>query len=812
VLNLLSNALKFTFEGRIAVRLKALGTHAELQVSDTGTGIPGTELPHIFERFRRVPGVRSRTHEGSGIGLALVSEIVRMHGGTVEAQSVVGEGTTFTVRIPFGKTHLNPTHVDSKSEHVSTTLGAAPFVAEALRWLPGTACETATDESLATAGVIPPDIANARIIVADDNADMREYITRLLSRNWRVEAVADGSAALAAARRERPDLVLTDVMMPVLDGFGLLRELRADAMLASTPVLMLSARAGEEANVEGLQAGADDYLVKPFSSRELLARVSTHLQLRRSRERLDLALEGANLAIWDWNLQTGEFVHNARWAELRGYGPEDLVSRVDIFLSGVHPDDMPRMQQALQEHFNGQRPHYEAELRVATKDGRWIWVLQRGKLFARDERGRPLRMAGTSLDITRQKRIETAQRFLAKVGPLLAESLVVEHTLSALADCVVSELADYCIVDVVEDGGEIRRAKVACSLASKRAVADEFARLPLGTWRAPILLQVLEAGKTLKFETVASQDLKEWACSEEHLRLLRATEVRSLLWVPLRGRERILGGFCLASATPGRQYGADDLRLAEELARRASLSLDNARLYREAERAIGGRDEVLAVVAHDLRNPLSTILMQAQVLRGSVDERDSAARKTSDRIERAAQRMNRLIQDLLDITRVEAGQLALDRAPLPMHEVAAEAVEAQRMLTGAASVEIRLDAAEPLPEVFVDRHRVLQVFENLIGNALKFTPAGGRITVGAVAQSGAVLCYVRDTGPGIPAEAQPHLFDRFWQARRSGAQRRSGAGLGLAIVRGIVEAHGGRIWVESAPGEGSTFYFTLPTR
>jgi signal transduction histidine kinase len=147
-----------------------------------------------------------------------------------------------------------------------------------------------------------------------------------------------------------------------------------------------------------------------------------------------------------------------------------------------------------------------------------------------------------------------------------------------------------------------------------------------------------------------------------------------------------------------------------------------------------------------------------------------------------------------------------------MHEVAAEAVEAQRMLTGAASVEIRLDAAEPLPEVFVDRHRVLQVFENLIGNALKFTPAGGRITVGAVAQSGAVLCYVRDTGPGIPAEAQPHLFDRFWQARRSGAQRRSGAGLGLAIVRGIVEAHGGRIWVESAPGEGSTFYFTLPTR
>jgi PAS domain S-box-containing protein len=809
VLNLLSNALKFTFDGRIAVRLRASGVNAELEVSDTGTGIPAAELPHVFERFRRVPGSRSRTHEGSGIGLALVCEIVKMHGGTVDARSVVGEGTTFTVRIPLGKAHLDPTRIQVESTLPSTALGAEPFVAEALRWLPGVALETAADEAVARAEAVPAEIAGARIIVADDNADMRAYITRLLSQSWRVEAVADGDAALAAARREQPDLVLTDVMMPGLDGFGLLRELRADPALASTPVLMLSARAGEEAGVEGLQAGADDYLVKPFSSRELLARVSTHLQLHRSREHLDLALQGADLGAWDWNVQTGEFVHNARWAELRGYSPEELPQRGSLF-HAVHPDDVPGAQQALREHFDGRRPEYRAELRIETKDGGWIWIVQRGKVFARDGLGRPLRMAGTSLEITGRKRTEMEQQFLAALGPILHKSLVVEHTVSALADVVVRYLADYCVIDLIEDSGEIRRAKVACSLEKKRELADEFARLPLGGQRTPILLQVLKGGTKLLFETVASADLQDWALNEKHLALLRETEVRSLLWVPLLGRDRILGGFCLASATTARQYGRDDLLFAEELARRASLSLENSRLYRAAERAIAARDEVLAVVAHDLRNPLGAIVMQANVLQ-KMNDPESRGRKASERIDRAAGRMQRLIQDLLDVTRVDAGQLPLERARLRIRDVLVEVVDAQKTLAASSSIELRVDLAESVSDVFADRHRMLQVFENLIGNAIKFTPAGGRITLGLVAQAEAVLCYVRDTGRGISAEDLPHLFDRFWQPRRSREETGSGAGLGLPIVKGIVAAHGGRIWVESAPGEGSTFYFTIPT-
>jgi PAS domain S-box-containing protein len=542
-----------------------------------------------------------------------------------------------------------------------------------------------------------------------------------------------------------------------------------------------------------------------------LARVSTHLQLHRSREHLDLALKGAALAAWDWNVQTGEFVHNARWAELRGYDPKDVPQRVESFFYGIHPDDMPSMQQVLAEHFEGRRSEYSVELRVSTKDGRWVWVLQRGQVFARDEHGRPLRMAGTGLDISSQKRTEQEQRFLAEVGTRLHGSLVVEDALAALADLVVKHLADYCVIDMVEDSGEIRRAKVACSVEKKRDLAEAFARLPLGGERAPILLQVLNGGTKLLFETVASADLEDWARNEEHLRLLRASEVRWLLWVPVIGRDRTLGGFCLASSTLARQYGRDDLRLAEELAQRASLSLDNARLYRAAERAITDRDEVLAVVAHDLRNPLGAIVMQASFLQARVDELESPARKASERIKRAAERMSNLTQELVDVTRVEAGQLALERTELRTRDVAVEAVEAQTALAASSSIELRLEAPEHPPDIFADRHRVLQVFENLIGNAVKFTPAGGRITVGIVPQAESVLCYVRDTGRGISSEELPHLFDRFWQARRNRGEKRSGAGLGLAIVKGILEAHGGRIWVEGAPSEGSTFYFTIPT-
>jgi PAS domain S-box-containing protein len=287
VLNLLSNAFKFTFAGEIEVSLRQLGNMVEFAVRDTGVGIPADEMPHMFERFHRVRGAQSRTHEGTGIGLALVQELVHLHGGRIEVTSVENQGTTFTIFIPTGKSHLPANQIGVTRRLTSTALGVDPYVQEVLSWLPENNRQFASVAlSAAGSSVASPrrPAARARILLADDNTDMLTYIRRLLEQTgYEVESVADGLTALRIARERPPDLVLTDVMMPGLDGFALLQELRAHASTATVPVIMLSARAGEEARVEGMEAGADDYLIKPFSARELLARVGAHVEIARIR-------------------------------------------------------------------------------------------------------------------------------------------------------------------------------------------------------------------------------------------------------------------------------------------------------------------------------------------------------------------------------------------------------------------------------------------------------------------------------------------------------------------------------------------------
>jgi len=300
VLNLLSNAFKFTFDGQIRVGLAWQENHVELRVSDTGVGIAESELPRMFERFHRVKHARARTHEGTGIGLALVQELARLHGGTVSVASQEGRGTTFAVRIRTGRSHLPADRIAAARQLASTSLGAMPYVEEALRWLPGTSVPPAIEASVdvSSAATASPDVP--RILVADDNADMRVYLARILGQSYRVETVGDGRAALERLHAQTPDLLLSDVMMPTVDGFGLLAAVRANEQVRSLPVILLSARAGEESRIEGLDAGADDYLVKPFTARELLASVSSQLQLARLRreseaERMRLLQETADV-------------------------------------------------------------------------------------------------------------------------------------------------------------------------------------------------------------------------------------------------------------------------------------------------------------------------------------------------------------------------------------------------------------------------------------------------------------------------------------------------------------------------------------
>jgi signal transduction histidine kinase len=523
VLNLLSNALKFTFEGEIGIALHRRGARAALTVRDTGTGIPVDQIPRLFDRFHRVPGARARTHEGTGIGLALVQELVRLHGGTVTVESAVDRGTVFTVALPFGASHLPQNHVAARSGSGSASAGAAPFVREALSWSPPVAEHA------------PVEKGEARILLADDNADMRDYVTRLLEDRWTVEVVADGDAALARARAAPPDLILSDIMMPGLDGYQLLQALRADELTRGIPVIFLSARAGDEARVEGLSAGADDYLVKPFSARELLARVGIHLAQVNARREVEAARE---------------------------------------------------------------------------------------------------------------------------------------------------------------------------------------------------LLEVL---------------------------LIREREARA-----------------------------------------------------EAEVANRSKDEFLAMLGHELRNPLAPIVtaLQLMQLRG-----DETLYKERTIIERQVRHLVRLVDDLLDVSRITSGKIELKRERIEISEIIAKAIEMASPLIEQRRHSLKVDIPRSGLAVEVDAVRMAQVVANLLNNAAKYTEPHGTLTLQAAkdgAEGQAVVLRVRDTGIGLSPEMLPRVFDLFVQERQAIDRAQGGLGLGLAIVRTLVELHGGTVEARSEGyGKGSEFTVRL---
>jgi len=343
VLNLLSNAFKFTFDGEIGVALAWRGDHVELSVHDTGCGIAESELSRVFERFHRLKNTRARTFEGTGIGLALVQELARLHGGSASVMSREGQGSTFVVRIRTGTSHLAPERIAASRHLLSTSVGATPYVEEALRWLPGGEPATSGVAEIpgeSATAVMP---APARVLVADDNEDMRDYVGRLLASQYRVEAVGDGQAALERIMADPPDLVLTDVMMPGLDGFGLLAAIRGDEKTRGLPVILLSARAGEEARIEGLNAGADEYVVKPFSARELLARVGSQLELARLRRETSEALADSARQLREADRRKDEFLALLAH-ELRNPLAPIRTGLELIRLSGDRPATVRRMR------------------------------------------------------------------------------------------------------------------------------------------------------------------------------------------------------------------------------------------------------------------------------------------------------------------------------------------------------------------------------------------------------------------------------------------------------------------------------------
>lgn len=433
VVNLVSNAMKFTFEGGVVVEVGQEGGTARLEVRDTGTGVPDDDLPLLFDRFHRVSGARSRTHEGSGIGLALVDQLAQAHGGQVSVTSRVGVGTTFLVTVPLGSQHLPQDKVGDdvddeggvlrrQTKRVSTDVSTWDVVADVAP-ARGTTTrdEASTEEDL--------ERGSALVLVVDDNADMRDYIAQLLREGgYDVAPAGDGVAALEVLRATAVDLVLSDVMMPLLDGFGLVQAIRSDPALAATPVIMLSARAGEEGLLEGLDMGADDYLAKPFSARELLARVRTHLAvnraeqvrtvLERSKELLDQAQQLAQVGSWEIDLETNRVNASDTCIEMLGLTHEKLpwlatgalVSRL------IHPDDVETVSKMLTELRVGERVSYDTRVVLPSGEDRRVSVhAQRTRNGAG---GRDL-LRGSIQDITDQQRVQ---------GQLIAAEALQEAT------------------------------------------------------------------------------------------------------------------------------------------------------------------------------------------------------------------------------------------------------------------------------------------------------------------------------------------------------------------------------------------------
>ena len=556
-----------------------------------------------------------------------------------------------------------------------------------------------------------------------------------------------------------------------------------------------------------------------WSFRDVTDRRHAEEELRESEERwrrlTTVAVEG--VLIHDHGVLIDA---NPSFARMFGYEPEELVGRnVLEFLPAPEWRDVLKRNveigfeqpfEAVGLRKDGTRVALEIVGRATTHHGRGVRVTSVRDITERK------RLAEQELEIVREQAaraeaVATASRaaFLAEASRVLAGSFDYETTLASLARLAVPTLADHCSVDVQVSEGVFSRVGVAhidpAKMEFVRKLAD-YAFVP--RLEAHPIVRALTEGVPVLVPEMSSEMLDASASSPEHRELLRQLGPRSLIAVPLMSSTGVLGALTLVISESDRRYGPDDLTLAQELAQRAALAVENARLYIHAQQATQARDDMLSIVAHDLRNPLGTIIMATELLQEMFAEETARGSKQIDMVRRAASRMNRLIQDLLDVRRIESGGLALERRAEYVKPVVADAVEMLRPLARAAALGLEDIVPDDLPPCYVDPARIQQVLSNLVGNAIKFTPKGGCVTIRAQRETEKeVRVAVSDTGPGIPPDQIPHIFGRFWQGQRTD---RRGVGLGLAIVKGIVEAHEGRVWVESRLGVGSDFIFTMP--
>jgi PAS domain S-box-containing protein len=780
VLNLLSNAFKFTFEGGITVTLAGQSETVALTVRDTGTGIPEAELPRLFERFHRIEDQRSRSFEGSGIGLALVQELVRLHDGAIAVESEYGKGTAFTVTIPFGA-ERGAEADGTDTVAVSTAARVEAFVEEALHWLPETdaaAPGTADAPVAADAGKG----GRPRVVLADDNADMRDYVRRLLAERYDVAAVADGQAALELIRAQRPDLVLSDVMMPRLDGFGLLGAIRADADLRDLPVILLSARAGEEARAEGLDAGADDYLTKPFAARELLARVGANMTMARVRREATEALRASEAQFRTfaqavpnhvWTAPANGLLDwfNDRVYEYSGAAPGALDGAA--WGSIVHPDDLSgaaaRWSAALR---SGNR--YEAEFRIRRADGAWRWHIARA-LPIRDAAGVITRWIGTNTDIQDQK---TAAEELAHLNETL-EQQVQERTRER--DRIWRSSRDLVVI-CGQDGlyRSVNPAWEALGYSTAELIGMRFDALVHPDDLAGVkdgYAELLQGG------VIGDFDMR-----------LRLKD----------GSYRWYSWHCMPE--DGEIYAA-----GRDVTERKQLE-EQLRQSQKME-AVG---QLTGGLAHDFNNLLTGImggleLVQARVAQGRTNDLERYITAAQGASKRAAALTHRLLafsrRQTLDPRPAEINRLVVGMEDLISRTVGPE-------------ITVEIVTAAGLWNVLVDQNQLENALLNLCINARDAMPNGGRLTIETgnrwldrrtarerdLTPGQYVSLCVSDSGTGMTPEVIARAFDPFFTTKPIG----QGTGLGLSMIYGFVRQSGGQVRIYSEVGQGTMVCLYLP--
>ncbi len=766
VFNLLSNAFKFTLHGSVTISLSEHAGMARLSVQDTGTGIPEHELPRMFERFHRIEGAPGRTYEGTGIGLALIQELVRLHGGAIGVSSVFGQGTRFDVDLPFGQAHLPQDRILHAPDAMEDRqrMGSA-FVEEALRWLPDADAAPQADGSPAQVDMTGQ--ARPRILIADDNNDMRAYLKALLEPHAEVRVCADGQAAFELALADPPDLLLSDVMMPKLDGFGLIAQIRATEALRLLPVMLLSARAGEEAKVEGLQAGADDYLVKPFSANELLARVRSQVALGRERRQMErdarareahvrALIDASPAMFWTTDSEGLCTYLSRRWYDYTGRTPEQDLGLG--WLENTHPDDRQRAGEVFLAANAAHEP-FSIDYRLRCHDGSYRWFIDSG-LPRVNAQGEPNGYVGTVIDVHARKMLQERFERVSEAGDIgvwYADAPFTEFQLNA-------EMAVHFGL------GGARPASVDALLAA----VDPQDRERL----AASVAHAVRAGAPLdlEFRTVAG-GAPRW--------------LRAIGWCGLdkHGQPERFDGVTLD--IDSQKYAEQELqRLASELGRKNRAQSD-----------------FLFTLAHELRNPLAPIRSGLELMRIGAAGGDVQAI-----MRRQVDHMVHLVDDLLDMARLAEGKVTLKLERVLLADVVREAVDMSMPLMEARKHALTVRPPDASLALHADRHRVAQVLSNLLNNAAKYTPQGGAIEIAARVEAQEVAITVTDNGIGIAAPALETVFDMYAQAHLGTEMAQGGLGVGLNLVQRLVKLHGGRVAASSGgAGMGSQFTVWLPS-